>query len=88
MNEPPDEPAGLSSQKNGSAISPKSYPPASFCTTGGVLELGRGNFRIGERMRVISGCDIFQGADILYTIAVLFVDFFFGHNNRSSQRKL
>jgi len=44
MNEPPDEPAGLSSQKNGSAISPKSYSLASFCTTGDVLELGWDNF--------------------------------------------
>lgn len=42
MNEPPDEPTGLSLRKNGPAILSKSYPPASFCTTGNVLESGGG----------------------------------------------
>lgn len=54
MNEPPDEPAGLSLRKNSPAILSKSYPPAPFCTTDNVLE-SRGNFR--ERTQVMCGRD-------------------------------
>lgn len=49
MNEAPDEPAGLSSQKNGSAIPPKSYPPHRCLAPPTTSSNSGGNFRIGER---------------------------------------
>lgn len=54
MNEPPDEPAGLSLRKNGPAILSKSYPPAPFAPPAMFSNPG-GNFR--ERTRVMCGRD-------------------------------